>query len=116
MAKVEAARGVSGGGFPSSSSSVGIGGAISGGMGGSFRSCRAGADSSYRAGADPAFEEWAARQGYSHLLPSPDSELPAKKQKARALQPAAAAATLDVAAAVRSQLRKSVKGQNHLEL
>ena len=25
----------------------------------------------YRAGADPAFEEWATRQGYSHLLPSP---------------------------------------------
>jgi hypothetical protein len=63
-------------------------------MGGSFPSCRAGADSSYRAGSDPAFEEWAARQGYSHLLPSPDSELPAKKQRASAQQPAAAAATL----------------------
>ena len=53
----------------------------------------------YRAGADPAFEEWATRQGYSHLLPSPDSELPTKKQKASAQQstgarpPAAAAAT-----------------------
>ena len=94
MAKVEAARGASGGAFPSSSSSVGMGGAMRGGMGGSFPSCRAGADSSYRAGADPAFEEWAARQGYSHLLPSPDSELPAKKQRASAQQPAAAAATL----------------------
>ena len=92
MAKVEAARGASGGAFRSSSSS-------SVGMGGSFPSCSAGADSSYRAGADPAFEEWATRQGYSHLLPSPDSELPTKKQKASAQQstgarpPAAAAAT-----------------------
>jgi hypothetical protein len=32
--------------------------------------------------------------GYSHLLPSPDSEPPAKKQRASAQQPAAAAATL----------------------
>ena len=71
MAKVEAARGASGGAFRSSSSS-------SVGMGGSFPSCSAGADSSYRAGADPAFEEWATRQGYSHLLPSPDSELPTR--------------------------------------
>ena len=92
MAKVEAARGASGGAFRSSSSS-------SVGMGGSFPSCSAGAASSYRAGADPAFEEWATRQGYSHLLPSPDSELPTKKQKASAQQstgarpPAAAAAT-----------------------
>ena len=37
-----------------------------------------GRPSSYRAGADPAFEEWATRQGYSHLLPSPDSELPTR--------------------------------------
>ena len=79
MAKVEAARGASGGAFPSSSSSVGMGGAMRGGMGGSFPSCRAGADSSYRAGSDPAFEEWATRQGYSHLLPSPCIELPVRQ-------------------------------------